>query len=252
MLITSRVIDFNNEVHNLNVARKEEDKAISKCLSPFKRLMLEHINTLISNISHTIEEQSGWTYTPEFFMSKTDYSYNYHTNEITFTVNKADINHPDCSSPIIEEFIKNYQGLLNRLTILEQKRSRIIKPYQKNYNSFIIDFNKALEQKKEKTNKIKDLEYLSIASQDFIDKYGIDGIKRLVKLLNELTLQDKLNPQETYNRQFRGNITNLYVDELFRWASSFTPRAQYIRDFIERKRWESEQALTDDLRRAIR
>ena len=65
MLITSRVIDFNNEVHNLNVARKEEDKAISKCLSPFKRLMLEHINTLISNISHTIEEQSGWTYTPE-------------------------------------------------------------------------------------------------------------------------------------------------------------------------------------------
>ena len=50
----------------------------------------------------------------------------------------GDIIMPLAKKNKVEEFIKNYQELLKRLIILEQKRSRIIKPYQKAYNDFIF------------------------------------------------------------------------------------------------------------------
>ena len=37
-----------------------------------------------------------------------------------------------------------------------------------------------------------------------------------------------------YNKQFFPGATNLYIDELFRWAVSFTPRADYVERAITR------------------
>ena len=80
----------------------------------------------------------------------------------------------------------------------------------------------------------------------------MDGIKRLVSLLNTLTTTKLVDPIQLYNMQFYGSVTNLYIDELFRWASSFTPRAQYIRDAVERRRFLSETSLTPEERMILR
>ena len=44
----------------------------------------------------------------------------------------------------------------------------------------------------------------------------------------------------------------LYLKELYRWAGSFTPRAEQTIGILERKRRKNEELLTDELRELIR
>ena len=250
MLISKKVLDFNEERKRIITKRVEENKAMSNCLNPVSRLFFNRLNSVISDLGSVIEQKSGFTYTPDYFMYKSDYTYNSGTNEIIFNVTRLDIANPD-SSELSNRFLTNYEEELTKLAKLEQKRSKIIKPYQDSYNRFVIDFNKAVEQRKEKENKEKDLDFLSITSQEFISKFGIDGVKRLISLLNTLTTTNIVSPLVIYNMQFYGNVTSRYVDELFRWAASFTPRAQYVRDYIERERMEKESILLPETKKSF-
>ena len=89
-----------------------------------------------------------------------------------------------------------------------------------------------------------------MANLEFYEAYGKDGIQRLVNLLNDLTTSKDL--MKTFNEQFKGNITRLYLKELYRWAGSFTPRAEQTIGILERKRRKNEELLTDELRELIR
>ena len=255
MLISPKLLDMNNQIYNNNYERKEENKHIYKRLNPISKIRFNHLNKLIFELASTIERISGWTYTPSYFTLKTNYHYDYRTNEISYDTNRVEhtklgyvIN--ETSTEYEKQFITKYQELLKRLHNLEQKRERLISPYKEEYKSFIIDFNQALKQKKQKSDISNESDYLSIASNEFISKFGIDGIKRLIRLLNETVDNEDL--LSLYNNQFDDSITSLYVDELFRWASSFSPRAQYTRDLVEKKRYEAQEVLTDDLRKKIR
>ena len=93
--------------------------------------------------------------------------------------------------------------------------------------------------------------YMQIASEQFESKFGKEGIKRLVILLNYLTDTTYTNPEDNYKDQFVGSITSDYVDELFRWAAAFTPRAGYILDVVSKKREEMERKLNQEPKSSI-
>ena len=104
-----------------------------------------------------------------------------------------------------------------------------------------MDYFHELTSKKEVDRTEAKCSYVQIASQQFESKYGQEGIKRLLYLLNYLTNTTYTNPEDNYKDQFSGSITNEYVDELFRWAATFTPRAGYILDYITNKREEMDK-----------
>lgn len=256
MLISKKVVELNNHHDRIVDNIRDENNAIYKLLNPINKMRLNRLNSLIYELTKGIEELTGWIYTPYSFTLKSNYKYNPNNQEIEFDLNRVERTEKGYkavnSKKYENEFIDNYQKLLNRLFAIEQKREELLSPYKESYNNFIINFNSAINHQKRVNGESTELDYLEIASNTFITKFGIDGVIRLVSLLNYLTDNPTKDPLEIYNNQFRGNITNLYVDELFRWSSSFTPKAQFVIDFIEKRKEELDSELTPDLREKIR
>jgi len=256
MLISRKVIELNYERQNSITRDRDETRSIYNRLNIFNKSKIDRIDSMIFRLYYSLERISGWTYTPSSFVHKSNYKYNPMTNEITFDIDRvvlsADGYKPESNNQYEQAFINTYKEQLDRLFILHKKREKILSPYKEEYKNFIINFNSAINKKKDEKGIPIELDILAIESNRFIQKFGIDGIKRLINLLNELAETKEFDPLETYNNQFQGNITNLYVNELFRWASSFTPKAQYIVDILERKREELDRELTPELREKIR
>ncbi len=255
MLISRKVVQMNNERDQKIEEVREENRIIYEKLNPIQKIRLNRINNLIYQLSSMIENLSGWTYAPYSFINKSNYQYDPKLDEITFVITKIErkndgYQQPDNPSSYTINFLNTYREQLDKLFILEQKREKILEPYKQ--DNHIINFKTELSKKHKKDGVEGEMDYLSIASYQFINRYGIDGIKRLLSLLNELASTSSTDSLEIYNNQFKGNVTNLYVDELFRWAAAFTPKAEYVRNAIEKRKEALEQELTPELRELIR
>lgn len=245
MLISTRVIELNKEVKELKNKRYQECEMVSRKLDPINRLRLKKINELINKLSMSIEDTTGWVYTPSCFVFKTNYFYDEQRDEITYDLNKvvrAEKGYTLSKVPTSFEhdFIEKNLDVLVRLFKLEQKRDKILEPYLKKYGD-VFNYYLELVSEMKKDNTPAKCNYIHIASKQFESRFGAEGIKRLVNLLNYLVTTTYTEPLDNYNDQFYGNVTNIYVDELFRWAAAFTPRAQYILDVITKKREEMEK-----------
>ena len=240
MLISNKVIELNNQIRNEKLELQQECDMIYYELDPISKLRLNIINSLINDLTLTIGELSGWIYSPNGFTLKSNYRYDKETGEITFDLNRVSKG-PSGYEPSLDRteqellFITKYKSLLNRLLKLERKRSIIINSHL-NRHCLSISYTKDNDNLPKEDNNYnnEDYHYLEIASKEFISRFGEEGINRLVNLLNYLVNPDTEEPIEMYNKQFFPGATNLYIDELFRWAVSFTPRANYVEKAITR------------------
>ena len=240
MLISNKVIELNNQTRNEKKELQQDCDMIYQELDPISKLRLNRINSLINDLTLTIGELSGWIYSPACFTLKSNYRYDKETGEITFDLNRVSKG-PSGYEPSLDRteqellFITKYKGLLNRLLKLERKRSIIINSHL-NRHCLSISYTKDNDNLPKEDNNYnnEDYHYLEIASKEFISRFGEEGINRLVNLLNYLVNPDTEDPIEMYNKQFFPGATNLYIDELFRWAVSFTPRANYVEKAITR------------------
>ena len=247
MLISNKVIELNNQTRNEKKELQQDCDIIYQELDPISRLRLNRINSLINDLTLTIGELSGWVYSPAGFTFKSNYQYNPETKEITFDLNRVSKG-PSGYEPSLDKtqyellFITKYKGLLNRLLKLERKRSIIINSHL-NRHCLSITYTKDNDNLSKEENNNDDYHYLEIASKEFISRFGEEGINRLVSLLNYLVNPDTEDPIEMYNKQFFPGATNLYIDELFRWAVSFTPRADYVERAITRIKEKMDREL---------
>ncbi len=254
MIITKRLLAIRHEQDvRKDKVFKQNREAYDK-LNIINRIRLDRINNLIYTITNRIVEESGWTYTPGYFSLLSDYRHGI-SCDIEFNLNRVNSNEngyyvTDKSSKYEKEFFERYQGLLKRLFNLEQKRKALVLPHIDTFPEGVIDFKDLQQRKKEQQDIDKEFDFLKTANLEFYEEYGKDGIQRLVNLLNDLTTSTDL--MKTFNEQFKGNITRLYLKELYRWAGSFTPRAEQTIGILERKRRENEELLTDELRELIR
>ena len=251
MLVSTRVIELNKQVKEEKAKRYSECTMISRKLDPVNKLRLKRINTLINRISMGIEDTTGWIYTPSGFTFKSNYQYDEEHDEITFDLNKVirtrtGYKISDLYTDPEKEFVSKHRELLDRLLKLEQKRDKLLNPYLRKYGELMSYFEELTSKKYRDTTESK-CKYIEIASQQFESKFGKEGIKRLLNLLNYLVETSYTEPLDNYNDQFIGSITSDYVDELFRWAATFTPRAGYILDVVSKKREEEERKTMPEL-----
>ena len=222
MLISNKVLELNNKI------RGEKLELEQNCDMAYREL------------DSTIGELSGWIYSPSGFILKSNYSYNPETQEMIFDVNRVikGINgyEPSEDRTAFELlFTTKYQTFLDRLFKLEKKRDTLINPI---INEHCISISSSKENSGQPINESspKDNTYLQIASDRFLSIFGIEGVNRLINLLNYLVNTNDNEPVDMYNKQFFSGATSLYIDELFRWASSFTPRADYVGRGVSIKR----------------
>ncbi len=242
MLVSTTVIKLNKEVKEENSKRYRECEMVSRKLDPVSRLRLKRINVLINRISKSIEDTTGWVYTPSCFIFKSNYQYDDEHDEITFDLNKVTRTRTGyriskLDTEYEKDFVSKHKELLDKLLKLELKRDNILNPYLRKYGELMKYFEELTSKKSKDTTETK-CSYIEIASKQFESKFGEEGIKRLLYLLNYLVTTTYTEPLDNYNDQFSGSITSDYVDELFRWAAAFTPRAQYILDVVSKKREE--------------
>jgi hypothetical protein len=247
MLISKKVIDLNEQIKKEKEDKRNECEAIGRILNPLSRKRLEHLNKMIASLSEAIENKTGWIYSPTGFILKTDYTYDPNKEEIVFEVNKVTTNGygyvPTTGTRYEDKFSRQNVNALDKLFSIEQRRERILSPYKNKYKEFMESYNKVLGDNKPSTKEETKVSYLEIASRDFLSHFGSVGVKRLIDLLNELVDTTYINPIDIYNNQFKSGITSMYVDELFRWAATFNPKAQYIIDCIAKKREELNEKL---------
>ena len=240
MLISNKVLELNNKIRGEKLELEQNCDMAYRELDPIRRLRLKRINHLIGDLASTIGELSGWIYSPSGFILKSNYDYNPETQEITFDVNRVikGINgyEPSEDRTAFELlFTTKYQTFLDRLFKLEKKRDTLINPII-NEHCISISYSKDKGNEQVKESTPKENTYLQIASDRFLSIFGVEGVNRLVNLLNYLVNTNDNEPVDMYNRQFFNGATSLYIDELFRWASSFTPRADYVERGVAIKR----------------
>ena len=250
MLISKELLDLNKQVRDEKGEVYQDCNMVMRELDPIRRMRLKRINHLIDEIATTIGESSGWIYSPSGFTLKSDYEYNPDKEEITFKVNRVNKT-ISCYEPSKDRtayellFITKYQDFLSRLSKLENKRATIINPIlNSHYTS--LTYTKGTDNKEVAEPETKESSYLQIASDQFISHFGEEGIRRLVNLLNYLVNTNDNDPIAMYNRQFFSGATSLYIDELYRWAVAFTPRAEYVEKAVTRKKEAMERELNPE------
>lgn len=239
MLISKELLDLNKQVRDEKGEVYQDCNMVMKFLNPISRMRLKRINYLIDEISTTIGELSGWIYSPSGFTLKSDYEYDPDNEEITFKVNRVNktiAGYEPSEAKTTHEllFLTKYEEFLKRLLKLENKRATILNSYINEHGSMV--FHRQVAPAPAPEAEAKEPSYLKIASDQFISHFGEEGIRRLVNLLNYLVNTNDNDPIAMYNRQFFSGATSLYIDELYRWAVAFTPRAEYVEKAVTRKK----------------
>ncbi len=253
MIIPKKVL---NEMRDHDIAIQDMAKELEDAfpnLTLVEKLRISKIEKSIYKIIKGIELDSGWTYTPGRFDLRTGFHYDSRYQVIDYDMNTVDVNkgiNEHTSTQYEMEFYVEYEDLLKRLANLLRKRSAIVSPHTLVNSPHVIDFTKVQADRKWNKDVLQDMDYIEAVTINFMTVYGTEGINRIITLLNELvTSKDLL---ATYHNQFRGGYTISDVREMYFWAASFSPKAQYTIDLLERMREERERELTPELRELIR
>ncbi len=219
----------------LDLYRKENREALSK-LGYFKRNKLTKIRDLIYSITKTIEQESGWLYTPSKFTLYSDFSYTgeeitFKTNSITADDNGYHLSDNPSSREI--EFMNKYQELLKRLFDLEQRRKELLPKLPPN----VIPFN-SIQTKEERIKENQDNIFMDNFTNHlayaFVRDNKREGILELVRLLNILT--DSTDYMRTYRSMYP--VSGTHEQDLLSFAGLYTPRGQQVLDELARERLE--------------
>ena len=110
--------------------------------------------------------------------------------------------------------------MLERLTILEKERDSIysLADVEKPFDTF-IDFEKKYKEYKYSEDNESISKYTMYKANNFMDKYGVDGLLELVDLLNEF---DNREPLKVYKDIQRMDISKDYKDQLLIWISTYS------------------------------
>ena len=232
MYYPTKIIDINiKKDEKIRLATERRNKALESA-NYFKKKQLLRIQKLLDGLVRLIESSSGWIYTTDSFVLRSDYHYNGDKKDITFKTNIIRRGENGYylrqePSPREETFYTVYKEVLDKIFALEEKRERI-------YQSLSIPDENVIDFAKIKSRQIRrrwnNPEYtrdvtMALAIQ-FINNYGTDGIRRLVHLLNRLT--DIKDPIDAYNDLIRERISPDYIETLFRWAAMYSPKGDQV------------------------
>ena len=225
--------------------KKESDKYYDYVnhLSFFPKNRLRKLYELKRNIIYNIEKESSWKYISHSFQNKVDFYYDTKTYDIKYSVDIVKSNKEEYSSNSIDgnKFCNKYKNLLERLVYIENKIEEIYSKYssvvEENKKKDVVDFTKArfdlLSDSKKERDKMN--EFIRMQARYFYENYHLEGIRRLVNLLNDLTYEDEM---VVYNKLKNENISNLYISDLVTWASSYSYKGQKLLDRLQKEREE--------------
>lgn len=267
MIDTKNISNHTLEKDKKNEKKSKMNHQVMEQLGYFGKRRLSRYNELIFKIINTIKKTSYWDYTyPSTFTFLSDFSFNPETKQITYTINKVTANEEgyhlseDPTEREIDFFYK-YNEFLTKLFALEQKRQAIYDKHTEVAHDNVIPFNSIVSRNtiiKENQDKNFIIGFTNFQMDNFIIKYHSEGIRRLIKLLNDLT--NSLDPYSVYN-ELRAELSSDYIEELLRWASLYTPVAQRIIDQIALERMNKhyeisgfpsyEERMTDNITKLL-
>ena len=249
--------DKNNEVE-----RKKYHRVMEQ-LSFFGKKRLSRIDDLTYKIIKTIKIGSLWEFTaPHTFTYLSDFHFDPERQEITYVINKVEASvdgYQLRDNPTEREkaFFTKYEGLLKQLFNLEQKRQAIYAEHTVEKDDKVIPFDQIVsrsERVKENQDNNFVVGYTQVQMDIFIREYHTDGIRRLIKLLNDLD-----NAQDPYAVYIglRSEISGSFIQTLLEWAAIYSPKAQFVLDKIAEERMKQfyelsgfpsyEERMTDNI-----
>jgi len=236
------------ELSNKNDITIREDRSkyydYVKYLGYFSRRKLSKLDNMSRDIIEYIERDSGWKYISHSFEYKSDFRYDSYTHDIKFVLNVFSFNGYSYSynSKRGKNFHDKYGEILDRLFIIEKKIDTIYKENSKlikdKKEKEIIDFRRSIEQTEIRKKENKDflIDYSQTQADYFFSEYHLDGVLKLVKLLNDLDNSD--NPRRVYNSLICENIPNRYKYNLIMWIATYSNIGQKLLDDFDRERNE--------------
>ncbi len=242
MIDTRNISNLVLQRDKKNEERNDINHQVMERLNYFGKRRLTKLNNLIFKLTNTVKTSSSWLYTyPSTFTLLSDFSYDPSTRQITYTINSitADENGyflREDHTEREEEFFNKYYDLLIRLFELEQRREAIYEEHKDKEYDNVIPFSTITPREaliKENQDKNFVVGFTNYQMDIFIRQYNTEGIRRLIKLLNDLT-----NSKEPYSvyLKLRNELSGEFIQELLRWAALYTPVAQAILDQIAMER----------------
>ncbi len=250
MLNTRNITTFNLDRDR---AKEEERKTyhhVIDQLNFFGKRRLSKIDTYIQNIIKTITIDSLWEYTyPHTFTYLSDFHYDPEKQQITYVVNSVSANEEGYF--LREEhtekeaaFFARYKDMLAKLFALEQRKESIYAEHTIPTDSNIIAF----DQIRTKEQRIKDNKdnnmihgFSQVQMDNFVKRYHLDGLRRLIKLLNDLDASSK--PYSIYNA-LRHELSSDYIEALLEWASTYSAKARFVLAKIAEERMTKHYELS--------
>ena len=248
MFKPKQIISFNNECFDkLTFEQKKYQQAYDKA-SFIDRIRLDKYNHLISDIVNIIEIDSGWVYSGSDFTYKSNFKYDQYSRDICFFVNRVKKGSngfvADTCTGRTNAFIQKYNKTLQRLFILEAKKQLL---YNKLGISLQLDDKVVnLEQyksKKEEKGVIDD--YASQLANCFTSQFGMEGIIKLISLLNDFDMKDA---KEVYLELIRERISSDYKNHLITWLQTYSNSYNQLIYDMERNQLQRQDNSTDGIK----
>ena len=243
MFLPRQIVAFNNG-HDVRVDNERREFHDIVSLSGFfTRKKLNKLDSMINEVTKSIEFESGWIYDVDRFVYRSNFRYDFKKKDITFVVNevaRTDSGYSSVNFTTRErDFEKKYEKYLNRLVALQQQRDAIYQASQgliEQKESRIIDFVR--EKKKIEWQQDDEFisEYTLSQAEYFVDNFGMEGIIKLVNYLNDF---DNRDSKDTYNRLIRERITPDYKNNLLTWIATYSNSYNHMYNQLERARMET-------------
>ena len=250
-----------------NEEERKKYHRVMEQLSFFGKKRLSRIDDLTHKIIKTIKIDSLWEFTfPHTFTYLSDFHFDPERQEITYVVNRvegSDDGYQLRDNPTKREiaFFTKYEGMLKQLFNLEQKRQAIYAEHIIEGDEKVIPFDQIVtrsERVKENQDNNFVVGYSQVQMDNFIREYHTDGIRRLIKLLNDL--DNAPDPYAVYTG-LRSEISGPYIQSLLEWAATYSPKAQFVLDKIAEERMKQfyeisgfpsyEERMTDNITKLL-
>lgn len=256
MIKTNNILMDKKRVSDKKGEYRRIYKELLQNVGIITRKRLLKINNMIEEIVKQIEETSGWEYYDNHFRSRTNFTYDKDSNEITFQVNMVEREnqgyHSVTSNSQEEKFLKRYDTLLKRIAVLEQKKEDLLQANKEKVEEarqkvVVHPSTREVLREQEEKEGLFLHSWTDIEMDYFISKYGIEGLSRLIKLMNQLVDYD--TPIDAYNAFIRENTTKDFKSRTLSWISVYTASGEkwldkYYDEEQDRNRWLEEHPKT--------
>ena len=191
------------------------------------RRRLMNLDEAIAEAVREIEDTTGWEYFDNHFRSRSDFYYDKEKDQISFQVNLVErIGEEYYRTTATNErevaFTKKNHFLLSGLAHLEARRDQL--------------YDQTLDRPTKDT-PVEDTfttTWTDIEMSYFLEKYGEEGIRRLLKLLNQLT--DSTCREDTYNAFIRDDTSRDFKNRVLSWVSVYLPQGgKWFNEFQKEK-----------------